>query len=35
MWRIKGPKGDIMLAVTTYSEAKFMIQHLMTVSYVK
>ena len=35
MWRMKGPKGDIMLAVTTYPEAKFMIQHLMTVSYVK
>ncbi len=35
MWRMKGPKGEIMLAVTTYPEAKFMIQHLMTVSYVK
>jgi hypothetical protein len=35
MWRMKGPKGDIMLAVTTYPDAKFMIQHLMTVSYVK
>jgi hypothetical protein len=35
MWRMKAPKGDIMLAVTTYPEAKFMIQHLMTVSYVK
>jgi hypothetical protein len=35
MWRLKGPRGDIMLAVTTYPEAKFMIQHLMTVSYVK
>jgi hypothetical protein len=35
MWRMRGPNGDIMLAVTTYPEAKFMIQHLMTVSYVK
>jgi hypothetical protein len=35
MWRMTGPKGDIMLAVTTYPEAKFMIQHLMTASYVK
>jgi hypothetical protein len=35
MWRLKGPRGAIMLAVTTYPEAKVMIQHLMTVSYVK
>lgn len=35
MWRMTGRKGDIMLALTTYPEAKFMIQHLMTVSYVK
>lgn len=35
MWRMKGAKGDLMLAVTTYPDAKFMIQHLMTVSYVK
>jgi hypothetical protein len=35
MWRITGTKGDIMLAVTTYPDPKFMIQHLMTVSYVK
>jgi hypothetical protein len=35
MWRMKAPKGDIMLAVTTYPDAKFMIQHLMTASYVK
>lgn len=35
MWRMKSPKGDIMLAVTTYPDAKFMIQHLMTASYVK
>ena len=34
-WRIKSPKGDIMLAVTTYPEPKFMIQHLMTASYVR
>jgi len=35
MWRIKSPKGDVMLAVTTYPDPKFMIQHLMTASYVK
>lgn len=35
MWRMKAPKGDIVLAVTTYPDAKFMIQHLMTASYVK
>jgi hypothetical protein len=35
MWRMKASKGDIMLAVTTYPDAKFMIQHLMTASYVK
>ncbi|MEP6786173.1 MAG: hypothetical protein ABI898_10580 [Sphingomonadales bacterium] len=35
MWRIKAAKSDIMLAITTYPEAKFMIQHLMTVSYVR
>lgn len=34
-WRLKSPKGDIMLAITTYPEPKFMIQHMMTVSYVK
>jgi len=34
-WRLKSPKGDIMLAITTYPEPKFMIQHIMTVSYVK
>jgi hypothetical protein len=35
MWRIKNPKGDVMLAVTTYPDSKFMIQHVMTASYVK
>lgn len=36
MWRLKTPeRGDIMLAVTTYPDPKFMIQHLMTVSYVR
>ena len=35
MWRLKSPKGDIMLAVTTYPDPKFMIQHLMTASYVE
>lgn len=35
MWRVKGKRRDVMLAITTYPEAKFMIQHLMTVSYVR
>jgi len=35
MWRMKSPKGDVMLALTTYPDPKFMIQHLMTASYVK
>lgn len=35
MWRMTSPRGDIMLAVTTYPDPKFMIQHLMTASYVK
>lgn len=35
MWRVKSSKGDVMLAVTTYPDPKFMIQHVMTVSYVK
>jgi hypothetical protein len=35
MWRMKSPKGDIMLAITTYPDGKFMIQHVMTASYVR
>jgi hypothetical protein len=35
MWRMKASRGDIMLAVTTYPDPKFMVQHLMTASYVK
>jgi hypothetical protein len=35
MWRMNSPKGDIILAVTTYPDPTFMIQHLMTASYVK
>ena len=36
MWRIDGgPKGSIALTITTYPVAKFMIQHLMTVTYVR
>lgn len=35
MWRLKSSKGDVMLAMTTYPDAKFMIQHLLTVSYVR
>ncbi|MCZ4342600.1 hypothetical protein O4H52_13345 [Sphingomonadaceae bacterium G21617-S1] len=34
-WRLKSPKGDIMLAITTYPEPRFRIQHMMTVSYVR
>jgi hypothetical protein len=34
MWRMKSPKGDVMLAVSTYPDPKFMIQHLMTVNFV-
>jgi hypothetical protein len=35
MWRMKSAKGDVMLAVTTYPDPRFMIQHFMTASYVK
>ena len=35
MWRLKNGKKDVMFAITTYPEARFMIQHLMTVSYVR
>lgn len=34
-WRMKSPKGDLMFAITTYPEPKFMIQHMMTISYVR
>ena len=34
-WRLKTPKGDIMLALTAASEGAAEIQHLMTASYVK
>ncbi|MEO6581188.1 MAG: hypothetical protein ABIN68_00055 [Sphingomicrobium sp.] len=35
MWRINSSKGKVMLALTTYPDPKFMIQHLMTASFVK
>ena len=35
MWQLTAPNGGIMFAVTTYPEAKFMIQHLMTISHVR
>lgn len=35
MWRVKSAKGNVMLSVTTYPDPKFMIQHLMTASYVE
>lgn len=34
-WRMTSPKGDILFAITTYPEPKFMIQHMMTISYVR
>lgn len=34
-WRIKSPKGDVFLAITTNPSRKFMIQHLMTASFVR
>lgn len=34
-WRMKSPKGDLMFAITTYPEPRFMIQHMMTISYVR
>ena len=34
-WRLKSPKGDIMLALTAASEGAADVQHLMTASYVK
>ena len=35
MWRLSIAPQNIMLALTTYPEAKFMIQHMMTVSRVR
>jgi hypothetical protein len=35
MWRLDANKQSIMFAVTTYPEAKFMIQHMMTISHVR
>jgi hypothetical protein len=35
MWQIKGTSRNLMFAITTYPDPKFMIQHLMTVSYVR
>jgi len=34
-WRLKTPKGDIMLALTAASEGAAEIQHFMTASFVK
>jgi hypothetical protein len=33
-WRVKTPRGDVLLALTTYPEPRFMIQHLLTASHV-
>lgn len=35
MWRVKAQERDVMLAITTYPDPKFMIQHVMTASYGK
>lgn len=35
MWRLSTKPQNLMLALTTYPEAKFMIQHMMTVSRVR
>ena len=35
VWRFDTSDQDLMLALTTYPDARFMIQHLMTVSYVR
>ncbi len=35
MWRLSTTPQSIMLGLTTYPEAKFMIQHMMTVSRVR
>lgn len=35
MWRLGTTPENIMLGLTTYPEAKFMIQHMMTVSRVR
>jgi len=35
MWRLDSLPQNIMFAVTTYPDAKFMIQHLMTISRVR
>lgn len=35
MRRMKTAKRDLLLAVTTYPDPKFMLQHLRTASYVK
>lgn len=34
-WRLKSPKGDIMVALTAASQGAADVQHLMTASYVK
>lgn len=33
MWKLTGGPENIIFTITTYPEAKFMIQHLMTVNY--
>ncbi|WP_395672622.1 NMCC_0638 family (lipo)protein [Phenylobacterium sp.] len=34
-WRFPTPKGDVLVMVTTVPEPKFMIQHVITASYVR
>lgn len=35
MWRFPTPKADVMLAITSAAEPSFMVQHVMTASYVR
>jgi hypothetical protein len=34
-WRFGSPKGDVLVMLTTTPEPKFMVQHVMTASYVR
>jgi uncharacterized protein YgbK (DUF1537 family) len=34
-WRFPSAKGEVLVMVTTVPEAKFMIQHVLTASYVR
>ncbi len=34
-WRFKSPQGEVLVMATTLPEAKFMIQHVLTASFVR